>query len=347
MLKEVDCAGVVIGRFQGFTSAHLELFKAAAAENDRVVVLVGSANRRKSIKNPWSAEERIDAIKFCMEGMKLLDKMEFIPINDYPEMYDWVDNVYTTIHDKFVDDVITLYGCDKDDSSFYLKHFPGWELKLIDVIEGFDATEVRRAWFEGKQTLHYLRENMVMHPKLGMWLFAQPYNDDIQAEWNFYENEASRFSKYPFPETLTFCCADAVLIHDGHVLMIQRGAAPGKGCWALPGGFKNRNETFLQAAIRELQEETQIELTEKQLEATIRHYKMFDDPSRSLGIPRISGAYLFDVSSTWGLYKERPNVTAGDDACNVRWTPLEGIENLNDIYDDHQLIINDLIKFKD
>ena len=40
------------------------------------------------------------------------------------------------------------------------------------------------------------------------------------------------------------------------VLLIQRGAAPYEGCYALPGGFVGPNETIGEAAERELKEET-------------------------------------------------------------------------------------------
>lgn len=349
--------GIVIGRFQGFTKAHFKLIETAALESDKVLVMIGSANRRKSIKNPWTAEERIDAIKKCLDSWEHLNKLEFIPINDYPDQdIDWVENVsekvYSTLDSWSNGEwqaTITVFGCLKDESSFYLEHFPDWRLGLTTLIEGVDATEVRKLWFIGKQTIQYLRDFEPMHPLFGNWLFDQTYNSNLQEEWDFYQKEKERFKDYPYPETLNFCCADAVLIHNGYVLLIERGAAPGKGCWALPGGFKNNNETFLQAAIRELKEEAGIQMSDEDLESCIRHHDVFDNPTRSLGIPRISYAYLFDL--TYGISNSPikvslPRIVAGDDAVNYRWTNIADIPNLNDIYDDHALIINRLNGFK-
>ena len=45
------------------------------------------------------------------------------------------------------------------------------------------------------------------------------------------------------------------------VLLIQRGFDPYKGCWAFPGGFMNMDETTEQCAIRELEEETGLKVT--------------------------------------------------------------------------------------
>lgn len=42
----------------------------------------------------------------------------------------------------------------------------------------------------------------------------------------------------------------------GELLLIQRNISPCKGCWALPGGFLETDETLQEGGVRELREET-------------------------------------------------------------------------------------------
>ncbi len=53
----------------------------------------------------------------------------------------------------------------------------------------------------------------------------------------------------------------AVVEHDGCLLMIVRGRAPGKGLWSLPGGRVQPGESMAAAVERELFEETGVEVT--------------------------------------------------------------------------------------
>ncbi|MDO6728074.1 NUDIX hydrolase [Cognatishimia sp. 1_MG-2023] len=50
--------------------------------------------------------------------------------------------------------------------------------------------------------------------------------------------------------------AIAVVYHGGQFLLVQRGKDPGRGLWGFPGGHVELGETGLEAAVRELQEET-------------------------------------------------------------------------------------------
>lgn len=48
----------------------------------------------------------------------------------------------------------------------------------------------------------------------------------------------------------------AIVVHQGRVLLVQRGRPPGAGLWAIPGGRQRLGETLQQAAEREILEET-------------------------------------------------------------------------------------------
>jgi len=48
----------------------------------------------------------------------------------------------------------------------------------------------------------------------------------------------------------------AVIVHEGRVLLVQRGREPLKGHWSLPGGMVELGESLQAGVIREVQEET-------------------------------------------------------------------------------------------
>ena len=51
-----------------------------------------------------------------------------------------------------------------------------------------------------------------------------------------------------------------VVIHDGRVLLIRRGSEPLKGQWSIPGGTLELGETIAEGVVRELKEETGLEV---------------------------------------------------------------------------------------
>ncbi|HWU10549.1 MAG TPA: NUDIX hydrolase [Streptomyces sp.] len=117
-------------------------------------------------------------------------------------------------------------------------------------------------------------------------------------------------------ETIRYT-ADVVLLAAGHVLLIQRRWDPHAGSWALPGGHVDAGEASLQAAVRELKEETGITVTADEL----RQVGAFDAPGRD---PR--GRYV-TVAYTATL----PELTAPtplDDAADARWWPINALPDL-------------------
>jgi 8-oxo-dGTP diphosphatase len=105
-------------------------------------------------------------------------------------------------------------------------------------------------------------------------------------------------------------CVGAIINDDtGRLLLILRGHEPGKGLWSVPGGRIEPGETDQQAVIREVGEETGLEVTCGPLLGTIER-------------PGLDGAVIdirdYLVVVTGG------ELAAGDDAADIRWvTPAE------------------------
>jgi len=73
----------------------------------------------------------------------------------------------------------------------------------------------------------------------------------------------------------------AVLIEkDGHLLLLQRSYQPWKGSWNLPAGYVEVDETPEQAAVREVREETGLEI---EIDRLLRTF-FFDDDPRGNGL---------------------------------------------------------------
>ena len=124
--------------------------------------------------------------------------------------------------------------------------------------------------------------------------------------------------------------ADCVVITkeaSPRVLLIQRGYDPYKGCWAFPGGFLNMDETTEQCAIRELEEETGLQLDKVQ---QIGAYSKVDRDPRGR---TITVAYL-------AVIDEAKDVTGQDDAAKAEWFPLA---ELPPLAFDHADIMQDAI----
>lgn len=335
-------------RAQGYHKEHHAHVQRSAAENQCTVVLFGSANRRISPQNPFTAAQRIGMLYVNVRNdPTLVDASIFgVGINDHPCNLTWRDNVLAKMAPFGSNEEVeyTLYGSEKDASSFYLQLFPMWKKSFNEIASAANATEIRELYFKGKQTVAYLRDHPFITEATLNTMMLMKYNPILQNEYDYYQKEAITFGNYKYPETLNFCCADNVVVVNGQVLMVERGNPnmPGFGCIALPAGFKNNDETFFDAAIRELDEETCIQVSRQTLIDSHMGCWMFDDPRRSLGLTRCTMAQLFDLSH---LFEgdEKPQVTPKDDARATLWVDIEKLYTMSNVYDDHAKIVYDMV----
>ena len=120
---------------------------------------------------------------------------------------------------------------------------------------------------------------------------------------------------------------------------IQRGDFPGKGLWALPGGFLEQRERLFQGAMRELVEETRLAVLASSLADALVDVKVFDHPDRSLRGRTITHAHFFDLQT-----EHLPDVEADDDAAQARWVPIGQLAGMEDrFFDDHFHILNQFL----
>ena len=61
----------------------------------------------------------------------------------------------------------------------------------------------------------------------------------------------------------------AVIVHEGRVVLIRRGKPPLKGRWIVPGGTVEWGETLEEALVREVREETGLEVRPREVVAVL------------------------------------------------------------------------------
>ncbi|MFJ8767203.1 NUDIX hydrolase [Streptomyces clavifer] len=105
-----------------------------------------------------------------------------------------------------------------------------------------------------------------------------------------------------------------------HVLLVERGEAPYRGRWALPGGFVLPRESAEEAARRELAEETG--LTRNSVCALhLEQLRTYSDPDRDPRMRVVSVAYA-------ALVPDLPEPRGGGDAARAQWWEAGGTEPL-------------------
>lgn len=334
---------VFIGRFQPFHKGHAAVIDAALKQAKQVIVVVGSSFSARSIRNPFTFAERKAMIEACYAD----NRVKVVPVSDYP--YDdnkWIAAIQNVVHGAIAVDgwsdfppKIGLIGHSKDHTSYYLNIFPSWGSVEVANVDSINATTIRDVLFGADRDLDYINSYMPDSSRniMNSIITAgnSSYWDTLTKEYSMVATYKKSWSAAPYPPT--FMTTDAVVIHSGHILLVKRGAMPGAGLWALPGGFLNQSETMLDGCIRELREETRIKVPEPVLRGSIVSSKTFDAPHRSVRGRTITQAFFIDL----GMGK-LPRVKGSDDAEKARWVPFNEVKQ-ELLYEDHFHIIDTFI----
>ena len=321
---------VFIGRFQPFHTAHLEIVKRATALTDNLVIIVGSAKQPRTYKNPFSAKERAAMIRAACGGLAMTVHIE----ENTDSMYNdeaWASRVQGIVSKyQVLGGTTGIIGHKKDESSFYLEMFPQWKYENVDEVEPLSAVDIRDLYFKQDTNFNFIRGVV---PKTTLqFLEAFRETEDyaqIIREREFVTKYKKQYAGLAYPPI--FSTADSIVIQSGHVLMIKRRSEPGKGLWALPGGYVNANtdKSVEDAAIRELREETMIKVPAPVLRGSIVASRVFDAIDRSPRGRIIT--HCFKIVLPPG---ELPKVKGSDDAEKARWIPISEIKS-EECFEDH------------
>jgi bifunctional NMN adenylyltransferase/nudix hydrolase len=329
---------VFIGRFQPFHVGHQYVLDEALDMADNVLVLIGSSFEPRSLRNPWSFAEREAMIRSCYtpeDNARIICK----PIRDirYNDAL-WISQVQKSVYAVQKNDnaKITLIGKPNQSTNYYANFFPQWDNH--DVVHDHDisSTDIRDDLFSDGH-IHELADHIPapILNKLNDFI-TTPDGQNLKNEYSFIEQYKKGWENAPFSPT--HVTVDAVVVQSGHVLLTKRGAQPGKGLLALPGGFIHHEETLLNAIVRKLKEETQIKVPGPVLIGSVKGQYVFDAPFRSVRGRTITHAFHMELRNEESL----PKIKGGGDTASCFWLPLAQLDSTQ-MYEDHYFIIQKML----
>jgi 8-oxo-dGTP diphosphatase len=126
--------------------------------------------------------------------------------------------------------------------------------------------------------------------------------------------EVARASRR-YPER-PFLGVGAIVVQDGRVLLARRANPPLQGEWSIPGGLVETGETAAEATVREVREETGLEVRALRLVEVFE--RIVRDSAGRVEYHFVLLDYLCEVLSG--------EAAAGDDVTELRWVAAGELE---------------------
>lgn len=339
---------VFIGRFQPFHLGHLKVVQQAKKLAKNVIILVGGQGKARSDRNPFTFEQRKAMIANSVQDVIILPIRDFtyddtkwvLQVKDVVNSFILEQNNSGPILHGYGDFKVGLIGYEKDQSSYYLNLFPQWQFQKVKSFSNINATDIRRIYFEEATQPHQM---MAVAPSpVVKFMYNQfQYFQLIKSQYNFAKQYKKLWAKSPYPPT--FCCADALVQVSDYVLLVQRATTPGKNLLALPGGYlqQQRKQTFTDAAIRQLRQQTRLKVPQPVLRGNIVKQKLFDNPYRSSRGRVITQVTHIKLNKQQSLPQVRGDKTQ---VHNAKWHSLSQLDQ-HMFFQDHYHILKNLINF--
>jgi bifunctional NMN adenylyltransferase/nudix hydrolase len=310
---------VLMSRFAPFCTIYLEMVRDAVAAGRQAIIIITDADLASSSRLPWTADER-EAM--CRKALaEFGDRVHFMQIDAAPRqpheidalgLIGWTGQQIELTPGQFI-------GIEGASIAYHRSHQDQEEAALSALYNGDDEALLAAVPDSLIETVTGLRQS--------------PTFPGLVDEHRYRENYKKSWAVTPYPALLV--TVDVLIVHYGELLLIERGRVPGKGLWALPGGFVEPDEWLVDAALRELHEETGLHLHEPQIRERLKSSHVFDDPWRSGRGRVITHAFHFELDGI-----DQPRVSGQDDAAAARWVPLEEVKAMRGrFFDDHGRII--------
>ena len=344
MQKEFDTL-VFLGRFSPLHFGHCAVIDTALQKAKEVIIVIGSSFAARSLRNPFTFEER----KRIIKSVYPQDNVKVVGVSDYPYSDNkWVSTVQSLVRRTMYMVLSTpeqykigLIGHSKDASSYYLNIFPAWGSVEVKNFKNIDATAIRKVLFGADRDLDLIREYMPVNARITM-------NEIIEfnpREWKLLLEDFKVVQQYHkswsnAPYTPMFVTTDAMLVQNGRILLVERGESPFKGKLALPGGHLEKDLSLETNMIKELKEETRIKVPEKVLRGSISEIKVFDEPNRDPRGRYITHAFYINLGFPDTGF---PKVKGNSDAKRAEWFDLGSLKQ-EDFAFDHWHIIQYFLK---
>jgi ADP-ribose pyrophosphatase YjhB (NUDIX family) len=112
--------------------------------------------------------------------------------------------------------------------------------------------------------------------------------------------------------------ASAVILRGSQVLLVERGRAPAVGLWSFPGGHVEPGETAHQAALREVREETGLDVV---ILGLLARHEVRTPESEG------EGERCYDIVVHYGVAADDANEpVAGGDARAARFVAIDEVQ---------------------
>ena len=344
---------VLIVRLQIPTEAHLSMMMQALDLAPNLIAVLCGANAPRTPKNPFSVPERIAMVQDSL-GPDLSESTQFVGVRD--QVYNdglWVESVIDAVNNatlNYDNPKFALVGGSEGKGSNYFRNmFPFWGSVEVDFVSpsrnGSDVTsmDLRHRYFSLNATDPADRGSMVdiwvkdgdVSEAVARFLHSFISTDhfaDLQEEYNYYGTYQEEWGTGPY------ITVDACVFCGGNVLLVERGDAPGRGLWALPGGFLDKGEWIENAMVRELYEETNLHIPQPVIRGSIKQRITFDAPDRSERGRVITHGFLVHLAGE----TKKPKVKGGSDAKKAFWAPTNTLTP-DKMFEDHYSIIRKMM----